>query len=171
MNNNNDFNIRLDKPRVFKDNRGQFLEIYNREKNLDLPEFVQSNLNYSKAGTIRGLHLQTGNYCQGKYIYVISGEIFDVVVDVNICSPTYGQWESNFLRENEAIWVGYGYAHGFYAVKESLVLYNVTAPYNKESEKTISWCDLDLNIKWPIENKKSLIISEKDKRGIRFRDL
>lgn len=164
-------NIEISKSKVFKDNRGHFLEIYNKEKQYDLPEFVQSNLSFSKQNSLKGLHFQNPPFVQGKYIFVIFGSIFDVIVDINKYSPTYGHWWGNVLKENESLFIDKNYAHGFFAIKDSLVLYNVTNSYNKDAEKTIKFDDINLNIKWPIKDKNKLIISKKDKEGIRFKDL
>lgn len=161
------------KHQTYKDNRGYFVEIFNKvkQKELECVNFKQINCSFSKCNTIRGLHLQLPPFAQSKYIYCISGEIYDVMVDINPDSPTYGHWWSNILRENESLFVKSEMAHGFYAMKDSLILYNVTEGYNKESERTIIYNDKDLNIKWPIKNLKDIIVSPKDSRGIRFKDL
>jgi len=164
-------NTDIFKSAKFKDNRGYFLEIYNQGKQFYLPQFVQSNLSFSKAGTLRGLHFQVPPHAQGKHIFVISGAIYDVIVDINQFSPTYGHWWGNTLKENESLFMEKGFAHGFYALKDSLVLYNITDAYNKEAERSIIWNDPDINIEWPVDNPEYCLMSEKDRNGTRLKDL
>jgi dTDP-4-dehydrorhamnose 3,5-epimerase len=161
---------------VFKDSRGYFLEVWNKLNFITTEEdvvgdFYQTNVSFSVKNTLRGIHFQQFPYEQGKLIQVLSGRIYDVAVDLRLNSKTYGQWAGIELDVNRQLFLPKGFGHAFLALEDSLVLYNVTNPYNKEAEKTIIWDDRDINIEWPAENIKNLIISDKDKNGIRFKGL
>lgn len=160
-------------PSLHRDKRGLFFESWNEEKYRDsLPwKFVQNNISVSKKGTLRGLHYQEGIFSQGKLITVISGKIFDTAVDLNLFSPYYGHFECLTLNQGDMLFVPPGFSHGFYSIEDSIIEYKVTNYYDKESERTIIYNDKSLNIPWPIKDKKSLIISEKDLRGKNFKDL
>ena len=152
-------------PRVFKDGRGYFTEIYKRSefKSIGINvDFNQDNQSYSAKGTLRGLHFQRPPYSQGKLVRVSEGKIFDVAVDLRINSPTFGNYVSAILSGDNMhmLWIPEGFAHGFLALENSLVNYKATSEYNKESEGGIIWNDSSINIKWP-ENPSEL--SEKDK--------
>ena len=160
-------------PDLYTDDRGYFLESYSDkyfiEAGLNL-NFVQDNISYSKKNVLRGLHFQIENP-QGKLIYPIKGEIFDVIVDINKNSNTFGQHYSVSLSEenNLQLWVPDGFAHGFCVTsKEATIVYKCTDFYNPSSEKTIIWDDSELDIKWP--NNK-YIISDKDKQGKKLSEL
>lgn len=130
--------------------------------------FVQDNHSKSKKGILRGLHYQTKN-TQGKLVRVVSGEVFDVAVDIRKNSLTYGQWVGVILSETNKrqLWVPAGFAHGFYVTSESAeFVYKCTDYYNPDYENTIIWNDASLDIQWPIEGEIQL--SEKDKNGISF---
>ena len=147
----------------FKDKRGYFKELL-KEKKLKkrFPFLVMS---FSKKNVIRGLHLQKRN-SQGKFISVIKGKIFDVVVDLRKNSKTYGKHLYTILSEqnSKSIFVPPGFAHGFCALsKENYIVYSCTKYWNKKSEISIKFDDKDLNIKWPLKKK---ILSTKDKKGI-----
>lgn len=157
------------KNNIFQDDRGFFLESWKKDSNL--PDFKQENISYSIKNTLRGLHMQTGFESQAKFIQVIRGLIFDVVVDANILSPTYGQWAGIELDINHSIFIPNGFLHGFLALEDSYLSYKNTNYYNKASEKTVIYDDLDINIDWPITYRNRLIMSEKDKKGIKFKDL
>lgn len=160
-------------PDVYGDDRGFFMETYRREWFTELkvlPEFVQDNHSKSTLGVLRGLHLQTEN-TQGKLIRVIEGEIFDVVVDLRIDSPTYGQWVGEYLSaENKKIlWVPEGFAHGFVVTSEhSQTLYKCTDVYHPASEKSIAWNDKTLNIQWPEKIVSQVQLSAKDTHALPF---
>lgn len=151
------------KPRVFKDNRGYFLESYNQRTFADLgiyKDFVQDNHSYSKYNVLRGLHYQT-KQPQGKLVTVIAGEILDVAVDLNS-----GEWQSFILSEENkySLWIPQGFAHGFYVRSESAhVTYKATDFYSPDSEHTILWNDPDLGIDWQL--LQDPIVSEKDQKG------
>jgi dTDP-4-dehydrorhamnose 3,5-epimerase len=160
-------------PKVFGDARGFFLEIYNqeryREAGLDL-DFVQDNLSFSRQGTLRGLHFQNPR-SQGKLVYVLEGEVFDVAVDIRRDSPTFGGWVGVTLSsENKRqFYVPPGFAHGFCVTSESaLFAYKCTDFYAPECEGAILWCDEDIGIEWPLSDP---LLSEKDKAAPRLRDI
>ena len=147
----------------FKDKRGYFKELL-REKKLKkrFPFLVMS---FSKKNVIRGLHLQRKN-SQGKFISVIKGKIFDVVVDLRKNSKTYGKYLSTILSEknSKSIFIPPGFAHGFCALsKENYVVYSCTKYRDEKSEIGIKFNDKDLNINWPT---KKPIISNKDKNNL-----
>jgi dTDP-4-dehydrorhamnose 3,5-epimerase len=161
------------KPTVFKDNRGYFFESYNKEAFLRSgidQNFVQDNESKSVKGVLRGLHFQKPPFAQGKLVRVIKGAVRDVAVDLRKSSPTYGQWASIDLTEDNKwmYWVPPGFAHGFVTLEEGTVFfYKCTNVYNKASEGSIRWDDPDLNIDWGIENP---VLSDKDKVSPLFKD-
>jgi dTDP-4-dehydrorhamnose 3,5-epimerase len=152
-------------PRIFNDDRGFFFESFNektfKDKGLDI-KFIQDNQSFSIKGVIRGLHFQKSPYGQGKLVRVISGKVLDVVVDIRKGSPTFGSWDSLILEGSRSnmIYVPEGFAHGFSALEDSVVLYKVTSLYNKQSEEGINWADSSLKIDWKVS---SPIVSDKDK--------
>ncbi len=162
----------LIEPKVFEDARGYFFESYQKKRFAEAGiawEFVQDNQSRSRQGTLRGLHYQI-RQPQGKLVRVISGEIFDVAVDIRRGSPTFGKWVGDYLSaENKRmIWVPPGFAHGFYVTSpEAEVIYKTTDYYAPEWERTIAWNDPTINIEWPI-GSESPIISTKDAAGILF---
>ncbi|MGH7964653.1 MAG: dTDP-4-dehydrorhamnose 3,5-epimerase [Candidatus Binatia bacterium] len=152
-------------PRVFDDTRGFFLETWNQARYSALgfsAHFVQDNLSCSTHGTLRGLHFQHP-HSQGKLVYVLQGEVFDVVVDIRVGSPTFGRWVSMVLSgENKRqLYIPEGFAHGFCVTSEqALLAYKCTALYSPQAEGGILWNDPDLGIDWPIGTP---ILSEKDR--------
>lgn len=148
----------------FEDERGFFVESYREsefyEGSIDA-QFVQDNHSYSTKGVVRGLHFQYKPYAQGKLVSVISGEIFDVAVDIRPYSDTFGKWFGINLRDSnfKMLWLPPGFAHGFQAIEDSHVIYKVTAEYHKESEGGIIWNDSSIGIKWPLNEP---IVSLKD---------
>lgn len=158
----------LIKPDVFEDSRGFFKETYNEEKfkenGIDI-KWVQSNYSRSTKGVLRGLHWQKEPFAQDKLVRVATGRVLDVAVDIRVGSPTFGQYEAVELSdENHNIFlVPKGFAHGFLVLSESADFeYQVSAPYNKESERALNWKDTDTNIDWKLEGEQPLL-SEKDK--------
>ena len=152
---------------TFKDKRGYFKELL-KEKKLKkrFPFLVMS---FSKKNVIRGLHLQKRN-SQGKFISVIKGKIFDVVVDLRKNSKTYGKYLTTILSEknSKSIFIPPGFAHGFCTLSnENYVVYSCTKYREKKYEIGIKYNDKDLNIKWPIMNP---IISKKDKNNLSFKE-
>jgi dTDP-4-dehydrorhamnose 3,5-epimerase len=159
--------VKLIEPRVFGDERGFFLETWNaavfREAGLDLT-FVQDNWSRSTRGVLRGLHYQL-KHTQGKLVRCVSGEVFDVAVDIRRSSPTFGQWVGALLSEanKAALWVPPGFAHGFVTLSESADFqYKCTARYHPESERTIRWDDPEVGIEWPLDAGITVQLSEKD---------
>ncbi|GIU12374.1 dTDP-4-dehydrorhamnose 3,5-epimerase [Shewanella sp. c952] len=165
--------VKIIEPRVFGDERGFFMETWNQERFEDLvtgkqTRFVQDNHSKSTKGVLRGLHYQTEN-TQGKLVRVISGEVFDVAVDIRKCSPTFGEWVGVYLSETNKLqlWVPEGFAHGFYVTSmHAELVYKCTNYYNPKFEQTILWNDPLLGINWPIHGEPQL--SEKDKLGSKF---
>jgi dTDP-4-dehydrorhamnose 3,5-epimerase len=161
------------KPRVFEDSRGYFFESWSKG-NFDQSgiyfEFVQDNQSLSAKGVLRGLHFQNPPYEQCKLVRVVKGAVQDVAVDIRKNSPTYGQWHSVVLSdENHLMYlIPAGFAHGFLSLEDDTVFtYKCTKYYNKESEGAILWSDPDLKIDWQI---KDPVISDKDKSAPLFRD-
>ena len=162
--------VKIIEPSVFGDERGFFMETWNQKKFEELvtgkpTHFVQDNHSKSKKGILRGLHYQTEN-TQGKLVRVISGEVFDVAVDIRKGSPTFGQWVGEYLSadNNRQLWIPEGFAHGFYVTSdEAEFVYKCTDYYNPKAEISILWDDPDLFIQWPINIKPTL--SSKDQDG------
>lgn len=153
---------------VFIDQRGYFFESYNQEKfDKILGEeinFVQDNESYSKKGTLRGLHYQTGEYAQAKLVRVIKGKIIDIVVDLRKNSSTFGEYLSVELtgKNKKQLYIPRGFAHGFIVLSETaLFSYKCDNFYNKESESGIIYNDPTLNINWQLPENE-FIVSEKD---------
>jgi len=167
--------VKIIEPDVFGDDRGFFMETWNQkefeEKVTGKPTtFVQDNHSKSKRGILRGLHYQTEN-TQGKLVRVISGEVFDVAVDVREDSPTLGQWVGVYLSaENKRqLWVPEGFAHGFYVTSESAeFVYKCTDYYNPKAEVSIAWDDPTLFIDWPILKGVTTSLSVKDMNASSF---
>ena len=148
----------------FHDERGFFSETYKEEEYLEIgiPKFVQDNMSESSKGVIRGLHWQESPYGQGKLVSCLTGSILDVAVDIRKNSETYGKHVAIELNSKEqiALWVPEGFAHGFQAHEDSTkVFYKVTNYWNKKSERSINPLDVSLQIKWHIKN---FILSDKD---------
>jgi dTDP-4-dehydrorhamnose 3,5-epimerase len=160
--------VRILEPRVFGDARGFFLESYNsrvlRELGIDA-EFVQDNHSRSRRGVLRGLHYQI-QHPQGKLVRVVSGEVFDVAVDLRRSSPTFGRSVGVTLSaaDHRMLWVPPGFAHGFLVTSESAdFLYKTTDYYYPEHERTLLWNDPALGIAWPIDGAPTL--AAKDAAG------
>lgn len=161
-------------PRVFGDQRGYFFEAYNRATLRELlgreVAFVQDNQSRSARGVLRGLHYQIAQ-AQGKLVRVISGEIFDVAVDIRRSSPNFGRWVGVHLsaQNHRQLWVPEGFAHGFYVLSESAeVLYKTSDYYAPQHERCIRWDDPELAIAWPVAEGPHL--SDKDRQGLSLQD-
>lgn len=157
-------------PKIFGDDRGFFFESFNykafAEKTGVTAEFVQDNHSKSSKNVLRGLHYQL-QQPQGKLLRVVSGEIFDVAVDIRKGSPTFGKWVGCMLSatNKQQLWVPAGFAHGFLVVSETAeVLYKTTEYYAPSHERCILWNDHDLAIDWPLDGAKP-ILSAKDNAG------
>lgn len=156
------------KPAIFTDARGYFLESFNAQRfneatGLNL-QFVQDNQSQSTYGVLRGLHFQTGEHAQAKLVRVLKGEVLDVAVDLRPNSPTYGQYESIVLSEENKLqfFVPRGFAHGFVVLSESAeFFYKCDNYYNKASEGGLHYADPTLNIEWKVP-AEDLLVSEKD---------
>ena len=165
--------VMIIEPKVFGDARGFFMETWNQARYLEhgLPAvFVQDNVSFSSKGVLRGLHFQNPN-AQGKLVYVLQGEVFDVAVDIRLGSPTFGQSASVSLSsENKRqFYVPAGFAHGFCVKSETaLFAYKCTEMYQPQSEYGVNWQDPDLGIQWPIEKP---LLSEKDVIYPRLKDI
>ena len=164
----------LIQPDVFPDERGYFFESFQEEKFRALgidARFVQDNESLSQKGVLRGLHFQRPPYAQGKLVRVVTGAVLDVAVDIRKGSPTYGQWVKAELNASNKLmmWIPEGFAHGFLVLEDNTIFqYKCTSYYNRESEGGIIWNDPDLAIDWGINDP---IVSEKDLKGVRFREL
>jgi dTDP-4-dehydrorhamnose 3,5-epimerase len=165
--------VLLLEPRVHQDERGFFLESYNRrtfEQATGISvEFVQDNQSFSVRNVLRGLHYQILQP-QGKLIQVMAGEIYDVAVDLRRSSPTFGKWIGVTLAggSHRMLWIPQGFAHGYIVLSEhAIVLYKTTDYYAPEHERTILWNDPALGIKWPLEGEP--MVSDKDRRATPFR--
>lgn len=165
----------LIEPQLFKDERGFFAETYKasefKANGIDV-NFVQDNHSLSNTGVLRGLHFQRHPNAQGKLVRVTSGKVFDVAVDIRKGSPTHGKWVSVILsaENNAMLWIPVGFAHGVCILEDKTqLLYKVSgAEYNPEDERSIIWNDLDIGVKWPIENPA---ISEKDHMGKKLSEI
>lgn len=166
--------VKIIEPQVFGDERGFFMETWQQKKFEELvtgkpTSFVQDNHSKSSKGILRGLHYQTEN-TQGKLVRVVSGEVFDVAVDVRKNSPTFGQWVGVYLSADNQrqLWIPEGFAHGFYVTSdEAEFVYKCTNYYDPSSEVSIKWNDPDIGIEWPTDTAPKL--SEKDGRALTFK--
>ncbi|HUK65263.1 MAG TPA: dTDP-4-dehydrorhamnose 3,5-epimerase [Anaeromyxobacteraceae bacterium] len=158
-------------PRVFADERGAFLESYNK-RGFDAAvgrevTFVQDNHSRSVRGVLRGLHYQVPPHAQGKLVRVTSGAVYDVAVDLRSDSPTYARSVGVELtaENHRQVWIPPGFAHGFLVLSESAdFLYKTTAYYAPEAEGSVRWDDPDLAISWPDLGHPPLL-SPKDARA------
>ena len=163
-------------PTIFKDDRGYFFESFSqREFNEKVAPivFVQDNESKSSYGVIRGLHFQKPPYAQSKLVRCVKGRVLDVAVDIREGSPTYGQWVSCELNEDNhrQFFIPQGFAHGFSVLSDEAVFqYKCDNFYNKESEGAILWCDPELNINWKIYHE-DVIISDKDSKNKMLKNL
>ena len=163
----------LIEPRVFADTRGFFLETWQqaRYEEQGLPiRFVQDNLSSSVRGTLRGLHFQHPQG-QGKLVYAVHGEIFDVAIDIRVGSPTFGRTcEFVLSSENKRqVYIPEGFAHGFCVTSErAVVMYKCTDFYAPHAENGVLWNDPDLAIRWPVQTP---ILSDKDRAYLLLRNI
>lgn len=161
----------LIEPRVWSDQRGFFMETWNRRPFAEAginADFVQDNHTRSVQGTLRGLHYQVGRP-QGKLVRVTAGEIFDVAVDLRRSSSTFGRWVGRHLsdRNRLTLWIPPGFAHGFYVLSASAeCLYKCTDYYAPELERTLAWDDAQLGITWPLASGSLPLLSTKDAEGV-----
>lgn len=155
-------------PSLFRDDRGYFMETYNKKEfeNAGINvNFVQDNQSKSKKGVLRGLHFQKRN-SQGKLVRVIKGKVFDVALDLRKNSKTFGKWHGVVLSDenNLQFYIPENFAHGFLVLSdEAEFVYKCTNFYDPESEGGIIWNDPTIAINWPLDDIKYPILSEKDK--------
>ena len=158
-------------PDCFGDNRGFFMETYNKEKFHELGidnNFIQDNMSYSaKKGTLRGLHYQRSPYSQAKLVRCVRGRVIDVAVDLRKGSPTYGKWTAcELTAENKRMfYIPKGFGHGFLTLTDDVEFeYKVDNLYNKESEGGIKYNDKTISVDWgSLLNGIEPILSDKDK--------
>jgi dTDP-4-dehydrorhamnose 3,5-epimerase len=166
--------VHVIEPRVFRDDRGFFLESYNQRTLANMgirAQFVQDNLSQSRKYVLRGLHYQI-QQPQAKLIRVVHGDVYDVAVDLRKASPTFGKWVGERLTaENQRqVFIPEGFAHGFLVLSDvAVVLYKTTDFYAPAAERTICWDDADLAIDWPLAGRQP-ILSAKDAQAPRLRD-
>ena len=162
-------------PTVYSDNRGLFFESFNQQEFSRIigheVSFVQDNHSCSSKGVLRGLHYQLPPKAQGKLVRIVSGEAFDVAVDIRKHSPTFGKWVGEILsaKNKRQLWIPAGFAHGFLALAESTeMLYKVNGYYAQSNEVTLSWDCGEIGINWPLHFLDGLQVSlsEKDQSGI-----
>ena len=163
--------VKLITPQAFPDARGSFMESYKEslfaEQGISGP-FRQDNQSSSRKSVLRGLHYQKAPYAQAKLVQVLSGVIFDVVVDLRTGSPTRGQWIGVTLTAavTQLLYVPEGFAHGFLVLSDKAdVLYKTSSEYRPEAESGIAWNDPGLAIAWPLTNP---VLSPKDAALPRF---
>ena len=165
--------VLLIEPNRFGDARGYFLETYHQERYAEAGidgDFVQDNLSRSARGILRGLHFQHPND-QGKLVYVLAGEVFDVAVDVRVGSPNFGKWTSALLssEDHRQLWIPPGFAHGFCVTSDTaLFAYKCTALYTVADEVGMAWNDPAIGIAWPVAEPQ---LSAKDKVQPRLADI
>ncbi|WP_425250455.1 dTDP-4-dehydrorhamnose 3,5-epimerase [Fusobacterium animalis] len=167
-------------PQIFEDSRGFFLESYNYNtfKELGIENiFVQDNHSKSLKGVLRGLHFQKDEYSQAKLINILKGSILDIVVDLRENSETFGKYLAIELnsKNKKVLFIPKGVAHGFLTLEDNTeIFYKCDNFYNPQSEIGIIWNDKDLNISWNFKkygiNENELIISEKDKKNMSFKE-
>lgn len=164
--------VKVIDPKVYRDDRGFFLETYNQrrftEAGIDV-SFVQDNHARSAKGTLRGLHFQR-RPGQAKLVRAIAGKVWDVAVDIRPDSPTFGKWEAWELDDASmrALYIPVGFAHGYVALTEAEVVYKVDAFYDPDEEKGFSWNDPDVGVAWPVDDP---ILSQRDQSAPSLRDL
>lgn len=156
-------------PRIFGDDRGFFYESFNAKKFTELSgletAFVQDNHSLSAKNVLRGMHYQI-RQPQGKLVRVVSGEVFDVAVDIRKSSPRFGQWTGVTLSatNKRQLWVPPGFAHGFMVISDSAeFLYKTTDYWAPEHERCLQWNDPAVDIRWPLQGAP--IMSAKDQQG------
>lgn len=165
--------VKLLSPKIHSDDRGFFMETFSNDffkKNVSNVKFVQDNHSKSQRGVLRGLHYQI-NKPQGKLVRVISGEIYDVAVDLRRSSANFGKSYGVTLSSNnkKQLWVPEGFAHGFYVLSETAeFVYKCTNYYYPEYERCLLWNDKNLDVAWPLNTNKPPFLSLKDMKGKTF---
>jgi dTDP-4-dehydrorhamnose 3,5-epimerase len=156
-------------PEIFEDSRGYFYESFNKRKFEEISKIKfdirQDNQSYSDQGTLRGIHFQTQPYAQAKLVRVISGQVYDLVVDLRKESKNYCKWTGVYLsaEKHNQLFLPEGFGHAFLVTgSHAIVSYKVNNDYSPEHERCIRHDDPKLNIKWPLDN---FVLSSKDKQG------
>jgi len=167
----------LIEPKVLGDERGFFFESYQKalfkQNGIDV-NFIQANHSFSQTGVLRGLHFQVSPKAQSKCVRVVSGEAYDVVVDIQKDSKTFGEYLVTHLSgENKRmLFVPAGFAHGFYTLRDNThFLYSVDEVYSPEHERGIIWNDPTLNIDWPLAGGAQPTVSARDQKWPTFAEL
>ena len=162
-------------PTVHEDERGYFMETWQarhfRDAGIDM-DFVQDNFSQSSKGTLRGLHFQI-EQPQGKLVRVVSGEVFDVAVDLRRSSSSFGQWAGEILSADNKhqLWVPPGFGHGFLVLSDTAEFeYKCTDYYAPEFERSIRWDDPDIGISWPLAKSELPVLSPKDAKAPLLKD-
>ncbi|MEX3931254.1 dTDP-4-dehydrorhamnose 3,5-epimerase [Paraburkholderia phymatum] len=166
--------VKIIEPKVFGDDRGFFFESFNQQAFAEAigepVTFVQDNHSRSTRNVLRGLHYQI-QHAQGKLVRVVTGEVFDVSVDMRRSSPTFGKWTGEILSANNKrqLWIPPGFAHGFVVLSDTAeFLYKTTDYWFAEHERCVKWNDPDLAIDWPISDEP--LLAPKDASGKHFAD-
>ena len=163
----------LIKPKMYKDNRGFFMETFKASRFADAginAEFIQDNQSRSVKGVLRGLHYQLPPAAQAKLVRCLTGKIFDVAVDIRKNSATFGQWVGAELsaETGEMLYIPEGFAHGFLTLSETAdVMYKVSGNYSPQHERGIIWNDAQIGIDWP---ETDVLLSEKDEMNPGLKD-
>lgn len=157
-------------PEVFGDHRGFFMETWRSDDfktKVANYNFVQDNHSKSAQSILRGLHYQI-RQPQGKLVRVLSGQVFDVAVDLRRSSPFFGKWVGEILsaENKKMLWVPPGFAHGFYVIShEAEFVYKCTDYYAPDYERSLLWNDTSIAIDWPIALGEQPVLSSKDEKG------
>jgi dTDP-4-dehydrorhamnose 3,5-epimerase len=163
----------LIEPRAFPDERGFFMETWNRARYAEAgvdAAFVQDNLSFSRRHVLRGLHFQNP-VAQGKLVCVLQGAVWDVAVDLRRGSPTFAEWEGFLLsaENRRQLYVPEGFAHGFVVTADTaLFSYKCTAPYSAPHERSLRWNDPEVGVAWPVQ---APVLSAKDAAAPLLREL
>ena len=168
--------VKIIQPRVFRDDRGYFMETWNSrtlaDTGLDM-HFVQDNESYSTKGTLRGIHFQL-EHPQGKLVRAIVGTVFDIAVDLRRDSPTFGKSVGTILSEDNKrqLWVPEGFGHAYYTISQAAIFaYKCTDYYHADDSYELAWNDPELDITWPIEDGQEVILSPKDRSAPTLKEL
>lgn len=156
--------VKLFVPEVYEDDRGFFKETYTTDKYRALglvDDFVQDSVSFSTRNVIRGLHFDPA---MSKFVQVLRGKIWDVIVDIRSSSPTYRKWQGFYLSEHnhKQLYIPAGFAHGFLALSDDVVFsYKHGSLYNSKSEGAVRWNDPEIGVVWPLTGEPRL--SPKDR--------
>lgn len=165
--------VLLIEPDVYGDERGFFYESWQKKRYAEMglaADFVQDNVSFSQKNILRGMHIQNP-YAQGKLVYVLQGEVFDVAVDIRKGSADFGRWVGVYLsaENHHQLYIPPGFAHGFCVTSETaLFAYKCTELYHPETELSIAWDDPDINIEWPVTQPD---LSKKDRDAWLLKDI